>query len=483
MKSTSAVSSRFCDGIESILYIGFLGAFIVSPLPLGSNRAWSSLGLSAMLFALLAGYLLILSYRSFRKAPGDRLGLSINFNVFWLLLVALWMWAQAVVKMPADLMEALSPVNHRIYLDAWRVLHPNLKNDVFPVSLEPGKTLDKALLSLACFAMVVLMHGLLKNRQRLLQFCYVILISGVFQAIYGTLMVLTGSEYLFFVPKESYIGNATGTFVNRNHLAGYLEMTLALGIGLLLGQRKAAAPVRRHWRSVLANVLQIILSPIAIVRCLLIVSVIGLLMTQSRMGNAAFFNSLLITSVIALISARKFRRPGFAAIVVSIVAVDILLLGTWFDLDKVINRLENTGLATESRDEVVQYIMAMLPDFWLMGTGAGTFAYIFPAYTQYISGFYDHAHNDYLELLVELGVIGCVPLAGFVIYGLLNGWSILRSRDSQLLSGMGFATVMGTISLLIHSSVDFNLQIPANILLFVALLALPSVTRQALVKR
>jgi len=170
-------------------------------------------------------------------------------------------------------------------------------------------------------------------------------------------------------------------------------------------------------------------------------------------------------------------------IILSIVAVDIALLGTWFDLSQVINRIETTGLDHETRDEVVQSVMQMIPDFWLAGTGAGTFAYIFPKYSQFTGGFYDYAHNDYLQILVELGVIGCIPLAGLVVLGLLNGWSLLRSKDSKLLRGIGFASIMGTVSLLIHSTVDFNLQIPANILLFVTLLALPQVARQALSHR
>jgi O-antigen ligase len=122
----------------------------------------------------------------------------------------------------------------------------------------------------------------------------------------------------------------------------------------------------------------------------------------------------------------------------------------------------------------------MIPDFWIAGTGAGTFAYIFPKYSQFTGLFYDYAHNDYLQMFVELGIIGCIPLAVLVILGLLNAWSLLRRTDSRLLSGIGFASIMGTVSLLIHSSVDFNLQVPANIVLFVMLLALPQVAGQAL---
>jgi putative inorganic carbon (HCO3(-)) transporter len=471
--------SGFFLWIERSIYVGFLGVFIVSPLPLGSNRGWASLALSAVFLMLLAGYLVVECYRMTRE-PTKSQAQPNHLGKFLLLFVAFWMWGQASPVLQADWLTVLSPATVEIYTSALNVLSYDHTENAFPVSLEPGKTLDKAMLTLGCFAMVCLMNGLINSRKRLVQFCYMLILTGVFQAFYGTMMVLTGVEYLFFVPKEAYIGNATGTFVNRNHLAGYLEMTLPIGIGLLLGSRKVSDRGRHHWRGILAYALQTLLSPIAVLRCLLVVMVIGLLMTHSRMGNAAFFNALLITSTIAFLSTKQFRRPGFVAVIVSIVAVDIILLGTWFDISKVVERIENTGLDHESRDEVVQYVMKMIPDFWLAGTGAGTFAYIFPKYTGFVGGFYDYAHNDYLQLLVELGVIGCIPLAAYLMLGLQKGWALLQCSKSKLLNGMGFASIMGTVSLLIHSTVDFNLQIPANILLFVALLALPRVAEQAL---
>jgi len=474
--------SGFFRWLERSIYVGFLGAFIVSPLPLGGNRGWAFLALSAVFLILLAGHLLVQWHTSLR-GPAKKQMRPSYWGKILLVFAAFWMWFQASVELPAGWMEILSPATLEIYTSALNVLQPGHAENAFPLSLESGKTLDRAMLTLGCFAMVALMQALINSRERLVQFCYMLVLSGVFQAFYGSMMVLTGVEYLFLVPKDSYIGNATGTFVNRNHLAGYLEMTLPIGIGLLLGSRKGSDQVRRHWRGILTYILQTLLSPIAVLRCLLVVMVIGLLLTHSRMGNAAFFNALLITSAIAFISTRQFRRPGFVVIILSIVAVDIALLGTWFDLSKVMNRIESTGLDHETRDEVVQFVMKMIPDFWLAGTGAGTFAYVFPNYSQFTGGFYDYAHNDYLQILVELGVIGCIPLAGLVMLGLLNGWKLLRGNDSKLLRGMGFASIMGTVSLLIHSSVDFNLQIPANILLFVALLTLPEVARQALEHR
>ena len=62
------------------------------------------------------------------------------------------------------------------------------------------------------------------------------MLSGLLQGFYGTMMVLTGLEWLLVDVKEYGHGIATGTFVNRNHLAGYLQLSLACGLGLLLAQ-------------------------------------------------------------------------------------------------------------------------------------------------------------------------------------------------------------------------------------------------------
>ena len=96
------------------------------------------------------------------------------------------------------------------------------------------------------------------------------------------------------------------------------------------------------------------------------------------MGNGAFFNSLLITGLIAMLFSPSFRKPGVYSLLISIIAIDIFLLGSWFGLEKVVKRMEQTSLVSESRDDVDQYMMPMIDDFGLTGTGAGTFYYAFP---------------------------------------------------------------------------------------------------------
>jgi len=193
------------------------------------------------------------------------------------------------------------------------------------------------------------------------------------------------------------------------------------------------------------------------------------------MGNGAFFNSLLITGFIAIAASTAFRKTGVYLLLLSIIAIDVFLLGSWFGLEKVVQRMEQTSIASEERDDVDQGLLPMIDDFNWLGSGAGTFRYVFPVYVNGDYGGLDHAHNDYLELLSDLGYLGFSFLAGLVSISLWQALKALRYRQSSFVRGMGFAGLMGTLSLLIHSSVDFNLQIPANAMLFIAMLAIPTI--------
>jgi len=108
----------------------------------------------------------------------------------------------------------------------------------------------------------------------------------------------------------------------------------------------------------------------------------------------------------------------------------------------------------------------------VFGAGGGTFYTNFPKYRgPDIAAFYDHAHNDYMQFLVETGVIGTVLVGLLPVWALVLGVLALARRRDQLARGFAFSVVMGVSALAIHSSVDFNLQIPANALAFVVLLA------------
>ncbi|WP_261844962.1 O-antigen ligase family protein [Aliamphritea ceti] len=285
-------------------------------------------------------------------------------------------------------------------------------------------------------------------------------------------MALTGIEYLFFVPKDegTYIGVATGTFVNRNHLAGYLLLTLSLGIGMMISKLNFTS--EQNWRARAKRFLTTLLSSKASLRLILIIMVAGLVMTHSRMGNTAFFASLSITGVLALILHKGSLR-SVLILITSLIIIDIFVVGTFFGVDKVAERLSNTSASTETRDEVNSYTLIAINDHMLTGSGAGTFYTDFPMHRDYLAGssFYDKAHNDYFQFASEYGVPITILLIIAVFICALMAAQAIRTRKDPLLRGLAFGCLMAIIAFAIHSTVDFNLQIPANALTFIILLA------------
>ena len=343
------------------------------------------------------------------------------------------------------------------------------------LSLEPGRTYvfslyTWALLLFACCT--VLLHD---SAARVRTTFLVIVLSGVFQALYGSFMTLSGIEHIFFFEKEAYRGVATGTFINRNHLAGYLEMCLAIGVGLLvasLNEKQISG-----WRNRLRVFIDTLLGPKMRLRIYLALMVIALVLTRSRMGNTAFFISLGISGLLLMLLQRRLHK-GAVILFVSMALVDLLIVGQWFGFKEVAERLENTSVATETRDEYVRDTLVMIQDYPLTGTGLDTYYATFPQYKgPEIIGFYHHGHNDYLEFFASVGLIGYIPLALMVICSLGVAIHTLYKRRDRLAKGVAFAATMGIISLMIHSSTDFNLQMPANALLFVVLLTFAWISR------
>jgi putative inorganic carbon (HCO3(-)) transporter len=207
-------------------------------------------------------------------------------------------------------------------------------------------------------------------------------------------------------------------------------------------------------------------------RLYLAIMVIGLVLTRSRMGNTAFFSSLLACGVIGMVLQQRVTRHA-VLFFISLLLIDMVIVGNWFGVEQVVERLQSTSLAAEKRDEVALDSLAMWRDHFWTGTGADTFyqAYVFGEYMSPDSLQYRHAHNDYLEIGTGFGFIGFALLGTAVLTSLWQSLRAQRPGRSSVRQGLGFASMMGITSLLIHSFADFNLHVTVNSLWFVVLLA------------
>ena len=263
---------------------------------------------------------------------------------------------------------------------------------------------------------------------------------------------------------------ATGGFIYKNHFANFLLLCISIGIGLLVANLSKQKLITG--RAKLRQVVSSLIHGKAVLRIALAIMVIGLVMSRSRMGNAAFFISMTLTGVFAFIYFKQ-RSKNLSILLISLFVIDTFILGSWFGLDKVKQRMEQTSFSQETRDEVNIYGLELIQKFPLTGTGAGSFYAVFPMVQQenlYI--YYDHAHNDYLQFAVEYGLPATLLLAIIVLWSLWHTGYTMRHRRNNLMKGTAFGCMMAIIGMLIHIIVDFNLQAPANAVYFVLIITL-----------
>ncbi|MBT7722482.1 MAG: O-antigen ligase family protein [Gammaproteobacteria bacterium] len=207
--------------------------------------------------------------------------------------------------------------------------------------------------------------------------------------------------------------------------------------------------------------------------------VIALVMSRSRMGNIAFFSSIMITAAVAFYYTRSFSRYT-AILLVSILAIDVLIISKYFGIEQLAERFRETTIVSDGRVDLLSYNLAVFKDHVWLGTGAGSYEVAFSPYRDAdITRKISHTENDYIEFLIELGIIGSLPLLIILVAGLHSQVRLLGGLAHPFERGIAFGCLAGTISLLIHGTADVNLQIPSNTLLFILLLAIPIALDQA----
>jgi hypothetical protein len=438
---------------DRFLFHAFLALLLWMPLPFGSNVAWAWSFMEAWVF-LIAGLWLVQYYRG--KVSLNRPFVRAGPVAVCLLATLLWIVLQAL-PLPAGVLGLLSPRALEIH---------STTHSYLSLSLDVYATRQAALQTLAYLLFFCLTLLLVNNKPRIRLLAQAIIVGGVFQAAYGSLMTLSGQD----------AGVATGTFINRNHLAGYLEMCLAAGVGLMLAELSSTRAA--GWRDSARELLRTLLGNKARVRLALVVMVTGLVLTRSRMGNVGFFASLTGVGAFYLLAVRKLsgRTIAFFA---SLLVIDLLVVGNFFGIEKVAERFQQASIDSKERVNTDRDALAMLRDFPVTGIGAGSFHAVYPMYTSavVVTGFTRHAEDDYLQFACELGLVFAAVLAAVVLASLCTAIRAQLKRRDPLLQGMGFAATMAIVALLIHSAVDFNLQIPANAAMFVVMLALGWVCR------
>ena len=423
----------------SVLLLGLLGA-----APLLAGAVHEPVFVPLVAGCAVAGLLALGRAAGGERAPlpGGRLLLALHALVL----------LQLVPRPPAVL-RVLSPGSFSFYNDPLLVPLAAWK----PISVSPPDTL-RGLAFLAGFSLLYLavFREMAEGpwRRRLL-----LTVVGVGVALTVVAFLQAASPeprkiYGLWRPRWDWA--VFGPYVNRNHFAGYLVMAAPLAVGFALeaiSRLRAAWERRRRGWLLLGE-----REGNAVVRWSAVVMVIvaGLLASQSRGGISAFaFSSLALP-----LASRRRRRTALG------VALLVGLGVVWIGVGGVLSAFETRGIRG-SRLDLWRDMLPMAPRFPVFGVGWNAFATAYPWYqTVWKTEWIGEAHNDYLQALLDGGLVGAVLVAGLL--AVVFRGALARAARSPLDLGL-FGALLGFA---LHELVDFNGQIPANAATWTALAAL-----------
>jgi O-antigen ligase len=336
-----------------------------------------------------------------------------------------------------------------------------------PISIYPYATkseLIKILTYIGLFFLITNVPGV-----RINHIVVIIIGVGFLISFLGILQKLTGTTKIYWVGDASYV-DLFGPYINRNHFAGYIVMVIPIALGLLIS-RFANITFSRNmtWRSIIVESESHIFVNLLLIFAMTIM-ISSLFLSLSRGGIISFIVVMVVFfSLVGLSRAKEAISKGRRIILTVLILAFVFLI--WLGLNPVLNRL--SSLSSPERYEVFQNTINIAKDFPLFGTGLGTFQYIYPRYKSLQDQlYYDHAHNDYVELLSENGVLGLViVMVGIIVFfgKTVAKW---RERRDTYAKGITLGGICGVIAIFNHSFTDFNLHIPANALFFSLILGL-----------
>jgi O-antigen ligase len=274
------------------------------------------------------------------------------------------------------------------------------------------------------------------------------------------LIVIAASEALVGLV-QVYAGwpnaEATGTYTNRDHFSGLLEMVLPFGVvcGWSFLQRRRESFDRSVWPAI----------TVCAIWTTSAVLLMAIVYSLSRMGFFVTLCSLFIVG--ALSFGPRLPSQNFRVISLTLLAVGTLALFVFLPPDQLIERFAEMSasgkISADTRLYFWRETFALIDEFRWFGCGLGGFESTFLKYQGIANGFrVEMAHNDYLQLLAELGLFGFGILAAAAVGVLIPiAKGIIRIPDENRRL-MLVACVGSFVAIGMHSLVDFNMYIPAN---------------------
>ena len=458
---------------------------VFTPIAFGSIELWafSIMELGILLIIILWSIdsiksktsLISLSATSHQPSAKNKLSLFYQSAIgnrqsampFILLSLFLFLILFQLLPLPSGVLKVVSP-------KTWALRHQLLITNSsfelsalsFPLSFFPFATQIEFFKWLTLIGLFFFLLRWRHSKKDVIRLIPIIMLVGVAESLYGMFEFFSGHKHILHLNMEAEIAAVTGTFLNRNYFAGYLLMVIPLSLGYLFSREATQINRFRGWRERLIS----LDGKTLLIGFCVIVMVLGLLFSASRMGISSL---LLSFTLLSLLFRNPSRGQKFSRTSILILGL-ALLWAAWIGLDAVISRFFTSSEDFKGRWIFWVNTFQIFKDFPIFGSGLGTFTWVFPMYRSFhLIGIATHAENDYLQLASEVGLVGVgllLILFLFFFYKAVSGIRSLSHRDSGRYIGIG--GLVGILALMFHSIVERNIQVPSNALLYVILWAI-----------
>jgi len=441
------IFSRSIDLLDRFVFLALLGVLAFSAIPYGSVQSgWLAI-IECSIFALGALWAI---EGLFVGSLGIRTNCSLLLPLSGILILA---FVQTV--------------------PLWTI-HDPTESIRQTISVDPYQTKLWFLQFGAITLTAALLFRFISDQSRLRTLVNVVICIGLASAAFGIFRHLTHFE-LPVTTNTLMASGSYGQFINRNHFALLMEMTLGLTVGLIVG---GGIPFAR---------LPFYLAAVALLW-------VALVLSNSRGGIV----SMLSQSLFVLLTWKFVRRETAAGspyrlrrtlgnrgtrVVLAACFIPLLVVGVvWVGGDSLIQRWEvlprelntdGSARLNSSRIFIWRATLSMIKSNPVFGVGFGGYRKALTAYHD-ASGVWipQEAHNDYLELMASGGIVAAALALWFLIFLRTNAWRCLRSSTNTFRTSACFGAMVGLFGVVVHSFVDFGLHVMVNALIGISLIVI-----------